>query len=254
MPAWALFLTLVGGVLVVSILGLLFTRRFLGHWRSSVDSGVVAGVAGMVLTLFALVLAFAIVTLYDQHQGARDNVAREANDLAQIDRDSYVFPLEAQKRVHAAVKAYVKEVHDREFKLMHDGGQDPDTSRLVTGIFAALQAYTPDTETRIAFYNSAVVQLNDAVAQRRSRLGQVNAALPGPFSALLFLTAIVSIAMTCFLTTENTRVEFILVTCVAIVVGAGMLTALLLQFPFSGSVAVSSEPFRQGFLPALHMP
>ena len=107
MPAWALFIVLVGGVLVVSILGLLVARRFFGHWRSTQDVGAVAGVAAMVLTLFALVLAFAIVSLYDLHQTAKDAVAREANDLAQIDRDSNSFPIPAQKRIHAAVKAYV---------------------------------------------------------------------------------------------------------------------------------------------------
>jgi hypothetical protein len=35
------------------------------------------------------------------------------------------------------------------------------------------------------------------------------------------------------------------------VVGAGLLTILLLEYPFSGSVAVSSEPFTKGVLQTL---
>jgi hypothetical protein len=35
---------------------------------------------------------------------------------------------------------------------------------------------------------------------------------------------------------------------VAIVIGAGLLTVLILQYPFSGSITVSSAVFHQGAL------
>lgn len=41
------------------------------------------------------------------------------------------------------------------------------------------------------------------------------------------------------------------VVVVAVVVGAGLLTALILQYPYSGSIAVRSEPFTQGTLAGL---
>lgn len=131
---------------------------------------------------------------------------------------------------------------------MHDGKADPATSTDLQVIFAALQSYNPQTAAQTAFYNSAVTQPNDAVTQRRARLDLVDASLPTAFAALLVLTAIVSVITTFFLSTENGPLEVVLVSNVAVIVGAGLLTALLLQFPFSGSVAVSSHPFVEGAL------
>ena len=248
MPDWALFFVIVGGVLLVSLIGLALSRRYLSHWRSTADGGVVAATAAMVMTLFALVLAFAVVTLYDQFNSAMDSVSGEANDLAQIARDSHAFPPLEQRKIDAAIKRYIVEVRTREFPLMHDGKEDASTSNDLQVIFSALQTYNPKTPAQTSFYNSAVAQMNDAVTQRRARLDLVDASLPTAFAALLILTAIVSIITTFFLSTENGPLEVVLVSCVAVIVGAGLLTALLLQFPFSGSVAVSSKPFIEGAL------
>src|ERR1019366_537592 len=70
MPDWALFAVIVGGVVIGALVGLFLSRRYLKHWRNTADGPVVAAVATMVMTLFALVLAFAVVTLYDQFNAA----------------------------------------------------------------------------------------------------------------------------------------------------------------------------------------
>src|SRR3954470_24377061 len=121
MPDWLLFLVIVGSVLVVSLLGLFLTRRYLGGLRDAADAGVVAGVTAIAMTLFAFVLAFGVVSLYDQFNAARDSVTGEATNLAQIVRDSRVFPQETQAKIDQAVKEYVVELRERSFPLMHEG-------------------------------------------------------------------------------------------------------------------------------------
>lgn len=251
MPDWALFVLIVGCVVIGALIGLFLTRKYLAHWRTTVDGPVVAAVAAMVMTLFALVLAFAILTLYDQFNAATESVAAEATDLSQIVHDSNSFPPATQQAIKNAIKAYTLEVRDTEFARMHDGKEDPKAEELFEDIFTAFQHYNPQSRSQVGFYNSAVTQLNDAVTQRRARLERVDTALPIAFSALLFLSALVSIMTTFFLSTENRRLEVVLVACVAVIVGAGMLTVLLLQYPFSGSVAVSSHPFVSGYLALL---
>jgi hypothetical protein len=38
--------------------------------------------------------------------------------------------------------------------------------------------------------------------------------------------------------------DVILVLAVSIIIGLGLVTVLILEYPFSGSIAVSDEPFR----------
>lgn len=254
MPDWLLFLVIVGSVLVVSLLGLFLTRRYLGGLRDAADAGVVAGVTAIAMTLFAFVLAFGVISLYDQFNAARDSVGGEASDYAQIIRDSHSFPEATQKDIQRAIRAYILEVRDREFQLMHDGHDDPTSSARFGEIFDAVQRYEPKTQTQVAFYGSAVSQLNEAVTHRRARRTLINAALPRALATLIILTAVVSIVTTFFVVTTSRMLEVVLVSCIAIIVGAGALTALLLQYPFSGSVAVSSKPYIDGVLQCVVVP
>jgi hypothetical protein len=248
---WQLFFGCVGLVLVASLVGLLATRKYLDPLRAAADAGVVVAVTAIAMTLFAFVLAFGVVSLYDQFNIAEDSVSGEASDMAQIFRDSMTFPPVTRDRVDNAVKAYILEVRDREFHLMRNGREDPRAEMLFGRIFTSLQRYEPRTQTQVAFYGSAVSELNDAVTHRRERHLEMNAALPRAFSTLIILTAIVSIVTTFFVTTKSRALEILLVSSVAIITGAGLLTVLLLQYPFSGSVAVSSRPYVEGVLGCL---
>lgn len=251
MADWELFFAIVGATLLAALSGLLATRRYLAPLRTAADAGVVAGVTAIAMTLFAFVLAFGVVSLYDQFNAAGDSVAGEASDLAQIVRASRTFPEATRDQVDKTVKDYVLEVRNREFGLMHDGEDDPKASVLFGKIFTALEDYEPKTRAQVAFYGSAVTELNDAVTHRRARRAEVDASLPRAFSTLIILTAIISILTTFFVVTESRTLEVVLVACMAIIVGAGLLTVLLLQYPFSGSVAVSSDPFVEGVLGCL---
>jgi hypothetical protein len=96
------------------------------------------------------------------------------------------------------------------------------------------------------------MQLSDAVAQRRARLERVDNALPFAFAVLLILTSAMSVILTCFIKTTglskqgepHAGIEYVLVGSVAFVVAAGLLTALIFEFPFSGPLAISDQPFR----------
>jgi len=254
MPDWLLFLVIVGAVLVASLLGLYLTRRYLAGLRDAADAGVVVAITAIAMTLFAFVLAFAVVTLYDQFNAAGDSVTGEASDFAQIVRDSHGFPERNRQDIERAIRAYILEVRDREFHLMRDGHDDPVASNRFDDVFHAVERYDPRTQAQVAFYGSAVSELNDAVSHRRARRTLINASLPRAYTTLIFLTAIVSIVTTFFVVTHSRKLEDLLVVFVAIIVGAGLLTALLLQYPFSGSVAVSSKPFVEGVLQCIVTP
>jgi hypothetical protein len=248
MPDWQLFFGCVALVVVAALVGLAATRRYLASLRTTADAGVVAAVTAIAMTLFAFVLAFGVVSLYDQFNTAENSVTGEASDLAQIVRDGMSFPGVTRDRVDQAVKNYIVEVRDREFRLMRDGREDARAEVLFDRLFTALQRYEPRTQSQVAFYGSAVQELNDAVTHRRDRHAEMNAALPKAFATLIVLTAIVSVVTTFFVATKSSALELVLVASVAIIVGAGLLTVLLLQYPFSGSVAVSSQPYVDGIL------
>jgi hypothetical protein len=159
-PEWALALIFVGGAVAVTLGLLVLVRRYLDHWRDMGSAEGVLGVAAMVMTLYALVLAFVVVNLYSDYDKASTDVSDEANSLGAVVQDARAFPLAARQRVDAAVVRYVTEVRRHEFDRLAKGGHDERAEELVYGMFDSVNRFSPVTPTQSAFYRAAVDQLN----------------------------------------------------------------------------------------------
>jgi Protein of unknown function (DUF4239) len=240
---WVLGLLLIGSAIALALVGLMLVRRFLSAWRDVETSQTVVGVAAMAMTLFALVLAFVVVNLYTGYVSAADSVSAEAGSLRTLVRDAQVFPVAERMAIRRVVADYVTEVRKREFPMLRHGREDFHARRLLTDLFATVQSYSPATESQRTFYQSATDQLDSITDDRLKRIEAAESSIPGPLLALMIITALVTLATTLLLTTHHNGVDIAVVTSVAVIVAAGIFTALILEYPFSGSIAVSSAPF-----------
>ena len=247
-PDWALGLIIIAGTVVITLVALALVIRLLPAWRSERSNQVVAGIAAMVMTMFAVLLAFEIVNLYNSYDSATNNVAAEATSLTELVQDANGFPSAAQRRIKRAVADYVVEVRAREFGYLRVGRSDPHAQQLIGNMFAAVQSYSPTTAAQQAFYDSATGQLHTIIDQRESRLDAAETAIPGPLLWLLVLLAVLTLAMSLLIEVHYRPLDVAIVVTLAIVISAGFLTVDILQYPFSGSIAVTSEPFDSGAL------
>lgn len=251
LPEWAIALCFVGGSVALTLGAFTLASRYLSSWRDAAAVEGILGVGAMVMTLFALVLAFVVVNLYSDYQSASGDVTDEANALGAIVQDSRAFPPADRRAVELAVADYISEVRNHEFDTLADGRSDPHADSRVVGIVDALQAYAPRTSTQRTFYAAATDQLNVFLAERENRVAKAETSIPGPLLALLIFLAITTVAVFLFVRTHHHKLDVALVVVVAVVVGAGLLTALILQYPYSGSIAVKSDAFTQGTLAEL---
>ena len=67
----------------------------------------------------------------------------------------------------------------------------------------------------------------------------------------MILLAVLTLAVSLLIQTHYPRVDAAIVTTIAVVVSAGLLTAVLLEYPFSGTIAVTTKPFDSGTLAQL---
>ena len=198
-PDWVLGVVFIGGSVILTLGGLALVRRFLPGWRvvDSVDH--VIGVAAMVMTLFALILAFVLFNLNSDYDSASAEVTAEANSLGALVLDARAFPTREQRLINAAVGRYVAEVRDHEFASLAKGHEDPLAQQLLYGVFAAVQRYSPVTGTQTAFYRSATAELTVIVGQHEARTAQAEGSIPPPLLALLILLAMMTLAVTLLL-------------------------------------------------------
>jgi len=250
-PQLIVAVVFVGAIVCLTLGALSLASRHLSSWWEHGAPEVVLGVSAMGMTLFALVLAFVVVNLYSDYTSATADVTDEANALGALVQDARAFPPPAQRAVNRAVAGYVQEVRDHEFRALAEGDADPRADARAIGVVDALQSYSPRTETERSFYSAATDQLNLFLAERENRVAKAETQIPAPLLGLLIFLAIVTIAVSFLIRTNRRSVDITLIVVVAVIIASGMLTALILQYPYSGAIAVKSDPFVEG--PLAHL-
>lgn len=243
LPDWGLALIIVGGTVIVVLVGLALVNRFLGAWRHEASSQTVAGIAAMVMTMFAVLVAFVIVNLFNSYEGASTNIANEAASLTDLVRDARHFPPSVRQRIERAVAQYVVEVRQHEFHTLSMGKEDARAQQFLGNIFEAVQTYSPHNTAQQAFYSDTIQQLHSIADERENRLDAAESGIPKPLLYLMILLAVLTLAVALFVDTHHNGLDVAVVVTLAIAVSAGMLTAVLLEHPFSGSIAVSSDAY-----------
>jgi hypothetical protein len=90
--------------------------------------------------------------------------------------------------------------------------------------------------------------VNDLVVARRTRLDDANLALPVIFQGTLLLGAVLALSTTFYFKPFGERIQIAMIGAASSLVGTAGLLALMLDFPYSGSIAVSSAPFKAATL------
>jgi hypothetical protein len=248
-PALVLVLVIVGGVVGIVLLGVWAVRRWIPSTREGFDAEVSSQVLGVVASLFGLLLAFVVVIEFQAFGAASDNVQTEADSLAAIVRDSYAFDKAAGVHIRSSIGNYVRVVTDKEWPLMRHGDESPAAWQGIDSVFAAMQAYKPVSTSQSAFYDDAVRHLNTVLEARSNRLSASDGNdLPSLIAALILVGAIVILGYATLVGSRSSAFHAIGAGAIAVVVGFSLVVLLSLQFPFSGDLALSSQPFKEGAL------
>ena len=114
LSGWFSSLLLVGATVLLSIAGTVLVRRLISVEvleRHNEVAGFIYAVIGVV---YAVLLGFAAITVWERYDRAQASVEQEANDLADLYRDAETFP--------ANVRTQLKDqIRDYEFLLSPEG-------------------------------------------------------------------------------------------------------------------------------------
>jgi uncharacterized protein DUF4239 len=248
LPIWLLLVVVVGAIAGLVLLVVWLIRRLVPAVGEGFDAEVASQMLGVVAALFGLLLAFIIVIAYENYSDAQSNVTGEADALAAIVRDSGAFQAAERDRVRASIGAYVRTVADDEWPRMREGHESAQAWEDVDAIFAVLQGVEPKSPAAVAFYGDAVRQLNVALDARRNRLDDTAGGLPWVVGALLFVGSLVIVGYAVLIGSRSYWFHAIGAGAIAVVIGMSLVVLVALLYPFSGDLAIDSEPFRSGVL------
>jgi hypothetical protein len=238
-PLWISGALIVGLGTVLAMLGPLVVRRYVALERLT-ESNEIAGFKYATLgVLYAVLLAFAIIVVWQRFNDADVNVSREAGAAETIYRLAPALG-EAGPAVHGAVTDYLKLAITDDWPAMSSGkaGAGRASKQALDAIYAALLTFQADNREDTALVSEVLYQLDVMTQARRARLISAEGAVPGVIWVVLFAGAIIAIIFTFFFGTRNLPAQMMMTGLLALLIFSELLIIIAIDRPFTGSVKV----------------
>jgi len=239
---WLLFLLIVGGPVGLAWIGTLLVHR---HVKAPLDEkhnevvGFIFAAEGVV---YAVLLAFVVVVVWEQYQVAESAVSREAASLIAVARDSSTFPEPARGQVYDELRTYAQSVMSDEWKTMDE---DPlkyeANARTSVAIHKVWSIYRSQPPGKVDPHTTD--SLDNLIERRAERLASNTTAVPGVLWFVLVIGAVITICFCLALHMKNILLHAGATALLTALLAMCLWIIVLINHPFAGEVHVSPSPF-----------
>ncbi|MGY4967398.1 bestrophin-like domain [Streptomyces sp. 900105245] len=246
-PVIVQFIVFTGGFLVISVLGAAFFR-WIAKDSQSPSGEVVAVTLGVYGAIYGVLLAFVIVTAWEELQVASAGVGDEAASMASIVRDAEFFPRNVRDDLRAEVKEYLHYTINVEWKDMQKGEPPHNSNPAIENLFTTVRDNPPADPKYAPAYERILTDLNSVISNRRDRIENSEENVPALLQLFIFGGAVCVILLACMYRTKNFLDQAVLLTSISILLASSLLMAVALNHPFIGDISVSPADFYRGIL------
>ncbi|HXX03595.1 MAG TPA: hypothetical protein VEJ37_04615 [Xanthobacteraceae bacterium] len=238
-PLWVSGAIVVGSTTVLAMLGLFVVRRCVAPERLSEHNEVAGFNFATVGVLYAVLLAFAIVVVWEKFSAAETTVAEEAGAAESIFRLSHGIQDPGGADLRQALSEYLAVTVAIDWPAMERGTIGTGTRPARQALDAVYAAFlkTAAAQRIEAPLMSEVMRQLDAIAQgRRARLIASEGTVPGVIWFLLFGGALLTIGFTFFFGMRSLPAQALMTGLLSILIFSELLAIVAIDRPFSGIV------------------
>lgn len=252
LPPGVLAVLVVVPPIALALAALRAVRRRVPHELLEADSGSTGAVYSMVGVVYAVILGFVVVVVWQQFGDASAVMQDEVSDLGVLLRDAQAFPPPVRADLTERIVGYARTVVDEEWATMAAGRRSPAALAAYERVWDAYYAYEPATPQAAAFRDESLAVLTDLSRSRRERILAARSSVPALLWAMLLLGGVLVVGFTLFLSVRDPVLHAACVAAVALVVSVALFLVLTLDHPFAGTLRI--EPYAFEDLVAMWTP
>lgn len=231
-------------VVGLSLTGLALVRRRWSQAALKESNDLADPVYSMIGVLYAVLLAFIVVVVWEQFTAAGEHTLMEAGAVSDLYRDAGGFPPDTRAELRHHLVNYANDVVDHEWPAMEKGEPVNLESEAFRQLWSGYLNYQPETNTQIAFYNESIGRLNELGGKRKNRILSSESELPSILWVLLIGGSVICIGYTFLFGTENHAVHMVVVAFLSAVLAFVLFLIFSLEHPYSGSLSVRPDGFQ----------
>ncbi|MFG3252749.1 DUF4239 domain-containing protein [Streptomyces sp. NPDC048172] len=242
LPAVVAGLLLVAAAIVLVNAGLPLARHGVRHVVAEQNSAVQAAVFAIIGSLYATLVHFSVVVVYDGYTRADATASQEANALADLERMSKGFSGPVHRQVQEASLTYASIVVNDEWHTMTRRGSDPQAQAALAELWTIYTSMGPKDREN-ALYAPSIERLNQLDDSRRLRLRASVRDVPSVVWMMFYCGGVLAVVMVFFFGVRRDWVQRVIVSVLAAVVALSVFLVTSFEQPFSGNSAITPDAF-----------
>ncbi len=218
-----------------------FIHRWVGVERLVQNNEIAGFKFATVGVIYAVLLAFAVIVVWEKFSTAENAVDQEAASIAAIFRYAEGKSPE-ETALRAAVANYARTAIRDEWPAMSSETESRATTHALDAVYAAALALNRAETRNTADMAEVFTQIDNVTAARRIRLHLATGLVPGVIWAALFTGGLLTIGFTLFFGSENLLAQISMTGVLSVLVTLGLVVIVSIDHPFTGPVSVQPDP------------
>ncbi len=243
-PLWLGSLLLVILPTLAAMSGPILIRRRIGLERLTTNNDIAGFKFATVGVIYAVMLAFAVIIVWQRFSEAETTVVKEAGAAATLYRLA-AGPDPEARAMRSALNQYLRLVIARDWPQMAEEQESAEVTAGLDDLYARTLSLAASGSRQQAVLVEMFNQLDDITQARRSRLHLATGIMPGMLWAVLICGAILTVTFTFFFGTRNLRAQVLMTGILSIIVFMGLFVIVSIDHPFTGPVHIDSRPLQR---------
>jgi hypothetical protein len=231
----------IGGSVLLALLGVLLVRRTVAL-DVQMEQNEVAGFFIAVLgAVYGVLLAFAVILVWEQYADAKITAENEANSLGDVYNIAIGISEPTRSQIHMAALAYARTVIDEEWTTQSDGIESRDAWLRLEEIWALVRQYNANGPREQALHQQLLTDMDDLTDARRMRLLAARDGVPRLVWSVLIGGGVVTVLFTYFFGLKNFRAQLAMTALYVAAIGFVLFLVAAIDYPYTGVVSVGPE-------------
>jgi Protein of unknown function (DUF4239) len=240
-PLWLIAIALVGLTTLIAMVGPVIIRKRVSLDQLRTNNEVAGFKFATVGVIYAVLLGFAVIVVWEKFSEAENDVALEAGAATTIYRLSVGIKGEPGAALRDGMTVYLRSAMADDWPAMKHGQGSAAATHALGDLYTALLRDVPSTASGTAVFTEVLHQLDVLTQARRARIVMSAGIVPGIVWLVLFGGAFIVIGFTFFFGTANLRAQTLMTGALTVLIFSGLLVIIAIDHPFAGSVRVEPE-------------
>ncbi len=234
----------IGLCVLYAAAGVIIVRKLMQGKVREGHNDVIAPMFVTAGVIYAVLLGFLVVAVWESFDAAKANVQDEATTLTTLYRlTAGMRHPEERAEMRTAIRKYTNDVIDGEWvSLAASGTPSPLTRQSMGRIYTAF-SHMPVSESGSMVNGSFLRALSRIIDDRNLRVVQAGEALPSVLWLGLWIGGAIVVGMTFLLYMEAIWPHVVMSGILAVLIGTLLFVTIVFDRPFGGPLALESGPF-----------